>query len=303
MNGPLLVLGAGGQLGRTLVELAGARGTPATGLRRAVLDITDSDAVRRAIDATKPRLIVNAAAYTAVDKAESHEAEAVAGNVTGPAVLAAAATEAGLPLVHISTDYVFDGMASHALRESDPVAPIGVYGRTKAEGESAVRAALPAHFILRTAWVYSAYGNSFLKTMLRSRRRAGRAAGRCRSARQSDGNDRHCRGDSGRGQASGRRRWRSVRHLSFCRHWRHDMARLCQLPSSRRRRSITGRRPEGHADFSSTEFSDAGQTTRQFRARQFAFHGRTFGYKASTVAGSHPRNGRASSDVIEQGIN
>ena len=167
MNRPILVVGAGGQLGRTLVELATSRSMPVTGLTRADLDITDADAVRRAIDAASPHIIVNAAAYTAVDKAESNEAEAVAGNVIGPAILAAAAAEAGLPLIHISTDYVFDGTAAHPLTEADPVAPIGVYGRTKAEGEARVREIAPEHVILRTAWVYSAYGNNFLKTMLR----------------------------------------------------------------------------------------------------------------------------------------
>ena len=167
MGGSVLVVGAGGQLGRTLVELLGMRGDAVVGLARADLDVTDADAVRRAIGAAKPRIIVNAAAYTAVDKAESNEAEAIAGNVTGPAILAKSAAEAGLPMIHISTDYVFDGRAAHALTEDDPVAPIGIYGRTKADGEAAVREALPAHFILRTAWVYSAYGNNFLKTMLR----------------------------------------------------------------------------------------------------------------------------------------
>ena len=167
MNRPILVVGAGGQLGRTLVELATSRSMPVTGLTRADLDITDADAVRRTIWTAKPALIVNCAAYTAVDKAESNEEDAISGNVIGPAVLAAAAAEAGLPLIHISTDYVFDGTAAHPLTEVDPVAPIGVYGRTKAEGEARVREVAPEHFILRTAWVYSAYGNNFLKTMLR----------------------------------------------------------------------------------------------------------------------------------------
>ena len=167
MNRPILVVGAGGQLGRTLVELATSRSMPVTGLTRADLDITDADAVRRAIDAASPHIIINAAAYTAVDKAESNEADAISGNVIGPAILATAAAEAGLPLIHISTDYVFDGTAAHPLTEADPVSPIGVYGRTKAEGEARVREIAPKHFILRTAWVYSAYGNNFLKTMLR----------------------------------------------------------------------------------------------------------------------------------------
>ena len=162
-----LVLGAGGQLGQTVLELAAQKDMEAVGAKRSEIDITDESAVRSAIKHVQPTIILNAAAYTAVDKAEANEAEAVAGNVTGPAVLARAAQAAGLPIIHISTDYVFDGSRAGARLESDSIAPLGVYGRTKAEGEARVRAENPAHIILRTAWVYSTYGNNFLKTMLR----------------------------------------------------------------------------------------------------------------------------------------
>jgi dTDP-4-dehydrorhamnose reductase len=111
--------------------------------------------------------VVNAAAYTKVDLAETEIEAARRGNEIGPGVLAATCAAAGVPLVHISTDYVFDGSQQGAYRESDPIAPLGVYGRTKAAGETAVRAALPEHIILRTSWVYGAFGNNFLKTMLR----------------------------------------------------------------------------------------------------------------------------------------
>ena len=163
----LLVLGAGGQLGQTVLELAALKGVAALGAKRSEIDITDEAAIGAAIRHVQPTVILNAAAYTAVDKAEANEAEAVAGNVEGPAAIARAARASGLPVIHISTDYVFDGSQPGARVESDPVAPIGVYGRTKAEGEERVRAENPAHLILRTAWVYGPYGSNFLKTMLR----------------------------------------------------------------------------------------------------------------------------------------
>jgi dTDP-4-dehydrorhamnose reductase len=115
----------------------------------------------------KPALVVNAAAYTKVDLAEANVEEARRGNEVGPAVLADACAAAQVPLVHISTDYVFDGTKEDAYLESDAVCPISVYGRTKAAGEDAVRRILKSHIILRTAWVYSEFGHNFLKTMLR----------------------------------------------------------------------------------------------------------------------------------------
>ena len=162
----MLVFGAAGQLGRELMALADTRGADAIGLARAEADITDADAVARAIADKRPRLIVNCAAYTAVDRAEAEPDLAMAINATGAGILAEAADRADIPILHISTDYVFDGSKQGAYREDDPIAPLGVYGRSKAEGEALVRA-VPRHIILRTAWVYGAYGNNFLKTMLR----------------------------------------------------------------------------------------------------------------------------------------
>lgn len=167
MSGPLLVFGAGGQLGQEMLLLAQTRGIEAKGLTRAEADILDPQAVERAIQETKPRLVLNAAAYTAVDKAESEPDAAQASNVKGADNVARAAAAANISIVHISTDYVFDGGKSGAYIETDPLSPLGVYGRTKAEGEAAVRAANPRHIILRTAWVFGRFGGNFLKTMLR----------------------------------------------------------------------------------------------------------------------------------------
>ena len=123
--------------------------------------------MRTAIGRHKPSLVVNAAAYTKVDAAESETTAARRGNEIGPAVLAAACAAAGVPLIHISTDYVFDGNKDGAYVEDDPIAPINAYGRTKAAGERAVREAARKHVILRTSWVYGEFGQNFLKTMLK----------------------------------------------------------------------------------------------------------------------------------------
>lgn len=157
----VLVVGAGGQVGRALV----ARG--ALGLARADLDITDLARVRAALAAQPFRAVINAAAYTAVDRAESDAAAAYAINRDGPGNLAVATAELGIPLLHISTDYVFDGGTVGAYRETDPVGPTGVYGASKLAGEAAVRAAQPRHIILRTSWVYGPSVGNFVATMLR----------------------------------------------------------------------------------------------------------------------------------------
>jgi len=167
MSVELLVFGAGGQLGTEMLSLAQARGIGARGFARADVDISDRAKVEEAVAAIKPRFVLNAAAYTAVDKAESEVEAAHAGNVTGAENIALATAKAGVPLIHISTDYVFDGSKKGAYVETDPLAPLGVYGCTKAEGEAAVRAANPQHVILRTSWVFSRFGANFLKTMLR----------------------------------------------------------------------------------------------------------------------------------------
>jgi dTDP-4-dehydrorhamnose reductase len=163
----ILVLGSGGQLGQELLAAAQAARIPATGFSRGQADIADADAVARALSDTAPSLVVNAGAYTKVDKAEAERDEAFRANATGPEILAKACAGAHVPLIHVSTDYVFDGTKSGAYRESDPIAPLGVYGHSKAAGEDAIRQHWDRHLILRTAWVYGVYGANFLKTMLR----------------------------------------------------------------------------------------------------------------------------------------
>ena len=163
----ILLFGAGGQLGRELTRASVARAVPLVGLARAEADIADAAAVRDAIGRHAPSLVVNAAAYTKVDAAESETEAARHSNELGPAVLAAASAAAGVPLVHISTDYVFDGSKDGAYLEDDPIGPISAYGQTKAAGEHAVREAARKHVILRTSWVYGELGQNFLRTMLR----------------------------------------------------------------------------------------------------------------------------------------
>jgi dTDP-4-dehydrorhamnose reductase len=163
----LLVLGAGGQVGHQLGRLAWPADYQIAAFDRAGVDITQGDAVATAFERERPDIVINAAAYTAVDRAETEPDAAWAGNCTGPGHLADACQAAGIPLIHISTDYVFDGSKQGPYREDDPVDPLGVYGHSKEAGDRAVREALPEHVILRTAWVYSAHGHNFVKTMLR----------------------------------------------------------------------------------------------------------------------------------------
>ncbi|MFG1298763.1 dTDP-4-dehydrorhamnose reductase [Xanthobacter sp. V3C-3] len=163
----ILLLGAGGQLGREVTALAADKGIALTGLGHADLDIADPVAVARALEAARPDAVINAAAYTAVDKAEAEPELAARINAFAPGLVAERCARYRTPMVHVSTDYVFDGTKAGAYVEADPVAPLGVYGRTKAAGEAAVRAATERHVIVRTSWVYGAYGNNFLKTMLR----------------------------------------------------------------------------------------------------------------------------------------
>ncbi len=164
----ILVAGLQGQLARALVAQAQVRpGVQVVALGRPQLDLTDAASIARALDAARPHLVVNAAAYTAVDKAESEPQAAFAINRDGAGALAAAARAAGCPIVHVSTDYVFDGTKSGPYVETDAPNPAGVYGRSKLEGEAAVAAANPEHVIVRTAWVYAPYGHNFLRTMLR----------------------------------------------------------------------------------------------------------------------------------------
>jgi dTDP-4-dehydrorhamnose reductase len=163
----LLVLGAGGQVGTELRRAKLPPGMTLAAFDRAALDITDSAAIRAAIRRERSEIVVNTGAYTAVDRAESETEAAFAANATAPGKIAAACAEARIPLIHMSTDYVYDGAKPGPYVESDPINPLGVYGQSKAEGDAAVAAALVEHVILRTAWVYSAHGNNFVKTMLR----------------------------------------------------------------------------------------------------------------------------------------
>ncbi|CAG0910762.1 unnamed protein product, partial [Cyprideis torosa] len=163
----ILIAGSGGQLGWELQRAVPAGWTVFAG-DSDVLDITNEAAVAEVVAREKPDWIINAAAYTAVDKAESELEIARQVNASGAAHLAAAAKKSGARLVHISTDFVFDGTQSTPYQANDPVAPIGVYGLTKLEGEQAVQKVLGDDaLIIRTAWVYSAHGNNFVKTMLR----------------------------------------------------------------------------------------------------------------------------------------
>lgn len=161
-----IITGAGGQLGRALLATAPV-GYEVIGLDRTTLDIGDAAAVAGSIRQHAPALIINAAAYTAVDHAESDEAQAARINTDGPGHLARAATDIGARLVHISTDFVFDGTSARPYRPDDTTVPLSVYGRTKRDGELATLAANPDALIIRTAWVYAAGGRNFMETMLR----------------------------------------------------------------------------------------------------------------------------------------
>ena len=163
----ILVTGANGQLGWELSRGGTRKGFDILALDRATLDITDQSAVNREVSGSGASVVVNAAAYTAVDQAESEPELAYAVNRDGPAYLASACAEAGVPLFHISTDYVFDGRKKSPYVETDAVSPLGVYGKSKAEGEVEVRSLLRQHIIVRTSWVYGVHGNNFVKTMLR----------------------------------------------------------------------------------------------------------------------------------------
>ncbi|MFF4655950.1 dTDP-4-dehydrorhamnose reductase [Streptomyces sp. NPDC001381] len=162
-----LVTGAGGMLGRDTAEELARRGEDVTGLDHVALDVTRPDSVDRAFAAYGPDLVVNCAAHTAVDAAETDEARALRVNGDGPRLLARACAAHGARLIHVSTDYVFAGDASVPYPEDHPPAPRTAYGRSKLAGERAVLAGLPdASVVLRTAWLYGVHGPSFVRTML-----------------------------------------------------------------------------------------------------------------------------------------
>jgi dTDP-4-dehydrorhamnose reductase len=162
----IAVSGSKGQVATSLIERAG-RQVEVVALGRPAFDLTDRAAVLAGLEAARPDVIVNAAAYTAVDKAEAEEALALRVNGEGAGHVAEAATRLGVPLLHLSTDYVFDGALDRPYREDDPTGPTGAYGRSKLAGEKEVARRCQDSVILRTAWVYSPFGANFVRTMLR----------------------------------------------------------------------------------------------------------------------------------------
>lgn len=163
----VLVVGSNGQVGHELVARAAAfPALDVTGMARPQLDVTDAASVEAAFAATQPQLVINASAWTAVDRAESERDAAFAVNRDGVALLAGACTRRAIPLLHISTDYVFDGSGDRPWTTADQPAPLGVYGASKLAGEEAARTC-PQHLVLRTSWVFGAHGNNFVRTMVR----------------------------------------------------------------------------------------------------------------------------------------
>ncbi|KQW72500.1 dTDP-4-dehydrorhamnose reductase [Ensifer sp. Root127] len=163
----ILATGASGQVGAELSQISWPEGVELVMASRAELDLTDVDAIGEFVSTGGFDVVINPAAYTAVDKAEADMVAAWRVNALAPAALAEATRKARIPLLHVSTDYVFDGLKVGAYVESDWISPIGVYGASKAAGELAVRTGNPRHVIMRTSWVFSANGNNFVKTMLR----------------------------------------------------------------------------------------------------------------------------------------
>jgi dTDP-4-dehydrorhamnose reductase len=163
---PILVAGKTGQLARCLVAQAALRGVRLVAVARPELDLADAESIARVVAAVAPRGIINAAAYTAVDQAESEPTLALALNRDGAARLAAEAARLRVPFIHLSTDYAFDGTKESAYEEVDAPAPLSAYGRSKLAGEIAVRDACPAAVVLRSSWLYSRFGRNFVTTML-----------------------------------------------------------------------------------------------------------------------------------------
>ncbi len=166
----ILLTGVNGQVGHALQKAFSqnpALANIVVSLDRNQLDLTDQDVIRRAVETVQPDLIINPAAYTAVDKAESEPELAHAINATAPQVLAEEASRVGARFIHFSTDYVYAGNKIGAYVEADATQPLSVYGKSKLAGEEAIRAAGVEHLIFRTSWVYGAYGKNFMKTILR----------------------------------------------------------------------------------------------------------------------------------------
>ncbi|MGI9248049.1 MAG: dTDP-4-dehydrorhamnose reductase [Woeseiaceae bacterium] len=163
----ILVTGAAGQVGSELCRQGLANGFQVIAADRENLDISDASSVRQFVTSATPDIVFNAAAWTAVDEAESRQTEAFQVNRDGPANIASACEDYSIPIVHYSTDYIFDGTKASAYVEDDPPGPICAYGRSKLAGEEAVRARNEKHLILRSSWVFSARRNNFVKTMLK----------------------------------------------------------------------------------------------------------------------------------------
>jgi len=163
----ILITGAGGQLGRELINQGKLKGFSVQAPSEDDMNITDLEKIDRCMAFHQPEVVINAAAYTQVDKAESEAALAFAVNTTGSANLARMCAKNKIPLVHISTDYVFDGQKGTSYLETDTISPVGVYGRSKAEGEIEIRSHLKEHIILRTSWLYGIHGHNFAKTILK----------------------------------------------------------------------------------------------------------------------------------------
>lgn len=167
LSSPVLVTGATGQVGGELVHLLQQQGLHYLAPTRAEMDLASPESIRSYVATHKPSWIINPAAYTAVDKAESEVEAATAINATAPGVLGEAAAAIGAPVLHYSTDYVFNGEGTRPWRETDPTGPLGVYGSTKLAGEEALAASGAAHAIFRTSWVYGATGKNFFRTILK----------------------------------------------------------------------------------------------------------------------------------------
>ncbi|MDR3439722.1 dTDP-4-dehydrorhamnose reductase [Telmatospirillum sp.] len=163
----ILVTGVSGQVGTSLLEVGGAAGMALVAAPRTVLDLAAPETLAAALDALFPDIVINCAAYTAVDRAEQEREQAFTINALAPERIAGWCAAHARPLIHLSTDYVFPGDGTRPYREDDPVGPLSVYGASKLEGERRVRDACPRHVILRTAWVYAVTGKNFVRTMLR----------------------------------------------------------------------------------------------------------------------------------------
>lgn len=163
----VLITGANGQLGREVARQSQAFDFEVDAFDHQQLDISNEKRIQQALAQLCPSVVINAAAYTHVDRAEDEPDLAYAVNTDGPRYLAQYCAANHLALIHISTDYVFDGTKNQPYQENDPIAPLGIYGQSKARGEAAIRSVLPHHIIVRTSWLYGVYGHNFVKTILR----------------------------------------------------------------------------------------------------------------------------------------